>query len=180
MDELLKLGCSLNQVRELFLAEVDWRLRCSARVLVTFPSEDIGTGKLMVDELEQALGIPVQLVPIEELASVLEQTSSATVVAIRYFIGQAEAITSPKSVRVIPVRGGELLVKTAQLGDAYKLKAIVKSAHLIISDRASFAMVKAAVQSAREDIIRPPQLVCCENFIATDSINFLKRELGLD
>jgi len=220
LDQLLKLGCSLNQARELFLAEIDWRLRCSARVLVTAPAEDIGAGKLMVDELEQALGIPVQLVSLEELAQVLEQTSSATVVTSRYFVGQAEGIAAPKSVRVIPVdiynysqeiqllkklplascvgfvslssgllraaeviihslRGNELLVMTAQLGDAYKLNAVVKSAQLIISDHASFSSVKAAVQAAREDIIRPPQVIPSENYIDTKSIDLLKRELGL-
>ena len=220
LDALLKLGCSLNQARELFLAEIDWRLRCSARVLVTAPAEDIGIGKLMVDELEQSLGIPVQLVSLEELTEVLDQTSSATVVTSRYFLGQAEAITAPKSVRVIPVdiynyaqeiqllkklpndscvgfvslssgllraaeviihslRGNELLVLTAQLGDAYKLNAIVKSAQLIISDQASFSTVQAAVQAAREDIIRPPKLICCDSYISSQSIDLLKRELGL-
>lgn len=220
LDELLKLGCSLNSARELFLAEIDWRLRCSARVLVTVPAEDIGTGKLMVDELEQALGIAVQLVPIEELASVLEQTSCGTVVATRYFSGQAEAIAAPRSARVLPVdiydyakelqllrklpkgacvgivsrgsgilrvaeaivhslRGNELLVMTAKLGD-YKLKSVVKSARLIISDRTSFDAVRATLQAVREDIIRPPELVCCDNYISAESINSLKRELGLD
>ncbi|MHC5833403.1 MAG: GntR family transcriptional regulator, partial [Nostoc sp.] len=29
LDDLLSQGCSLNQARELFLAEIDWRLRCS-------------------------------------------------------------------------------------------------------------------------------------------------------
>jgi GntR family transcriptional regulator len=221
LEELLKLGCSLNEARELFIAEIDWRLRNSAQVLVTAPSDDIGVGKLMMDELQQALGVSVQLVPIEQLAAVLEQTPSATVVTSRYFIGVAEAIASPKGVRVIPVdvydysqeiqtlkklpkgncvgivslssgllrgaeviiyslRGSELLVRTAQTGDSYKLNGIVKSAHLIISDRASYTTVRAAVQAARENIIRPPQLVCCENYIATDSINSLKRELGID
>jgi len=53
-------------------------------------------------------------------------------------------------------RGDELLVMTAQLGDTYKLNAIVKSAQMIISDQASFPIVEAAVKAAREDIIRPP------------------------
>ena len=221
LDELLKLGCSLNQARELFFAEVDWRLRSNAQVIVTVPTEDIGAGKLMVDELEQSLGVPVQLVPLEELARILEQTPSATVVTSRYFLGVAEAIASPKSIRVIPVdvydyskeiqllkklpdgncvgivslssgllraaeviiyslRGNDLLVRTAQSSDSYKVNAVVKSAHLIISDRASFATVKAALQVARDNIIRPPQLVSCENFIATNAINSLKHELGLD
>jgi len=75
-------------------------------------------------------------------------------------------------------RGDELLVMTAQLGDTYKLNAIVKSAQMIISDQASFPIVEAAVKAAREDITST-RLIRCENFIGTNSINLLKRELGL-
>jgi GntR family transcriptional regulator len=103
LDELLSHGCTLNQAREMFLGEIDWRLRCSARVLVTAPTQDIGIGQLMAQELEEALKIPVQLVPIEQLPDLLEKVPSGTVVTSRYFIGQAEAIAAPKSVRVIPV-----------------------------------------------------------------------------
>lgn len=221
LDELLRMGCSLNQARELLLAEIDWRLRCSAQVLITAPNHDIGAGEWMVRELERALNIPVQLVPMEELGQVLDQTRSGTVVTSRYFIADAEAIAAPKSVRVIPVdiydfdseiklirklpkgaclglvslssgtvgvaevivhslRGEDLLVMTCQLGDTYKLGAIVRSAQTIISDQASCSAVKAAITSAREDLIRPPQLICCENFIVTKSIELLKRELGLE
>ncbi|MGB7247417.1 MAG: GntR family transcriptional regulator, partial [Phormidesmis sp.] len=102
LDELLRQGCSLHQARELFMTEVDWRLRCSARVLVTIKRED-GAGELMVRELEQALKIPVQLVPLEELDQVLAQTRSGTVVTSRYYVNEAEAIAAPKSVRVIPI-----------------------------------------------------------------------------
>ncbi len=221
LDDLLKLGCSLNQARELFLAEVDWRLRCSAQVLVTVPNHDLGNGQVIVRELERSLNIPVQLVPLEELGQVLDQTRSGTVVTSRYFIAQAEAIAAPKSVRVIPIdiydfdeeiqlirslnkgtclgvvslssgtvgvaeviihslRGDDLLVMTAQVEDAYKLNAIARSAHTIISDQASCAAVKAAITAAREHLIRAPHLVCCETFIVTKSVELLKRELGLE
>ncbi|WP_017654075.1 GntR family transcriptional regulator [Fortiea contorta] len=103
LDELLSQGCTLSQARELFLAEIDWRLRCSARVLVAAPSLDIGVGELMVYELEEALKIPVQVVAMEDLAAVLDKTSSATVVTSRYFISDVEAIAAPKAVRVIPL-----------------------------------------------------------------------------
>jgi len=56
----------------------------------------------MVHELNNP-GIPVQLVPMDELSQVLNQTPSGTVVTHRYFIKDAEAIAAPKSVRVIPV-----------------------------------------------------------------------------
>ncbi len=220
LNELLNLGCSLNQARELFLAEIEWRLRSIAQVLVTVPADDIGVGELMVHELEQSLGIPVQLVLMEELGQVLNQTPSGTVVTHRWYQRQAEVIATLRSVRVIPVdiydyaqeiqliknlpknscvglvslsagllrvaevithslRGDELHVMTSQLGDTYKLNAIIKSAHLIISDQASFSTLEAAVQAAREDIIRPPRLFRGDNYIGIQSINLLRRELGL-
>lgn len=96
IDQLLEQGCTLNQARELFLAEIDWRLRCSARVVVTAPTEDIGVGELMAKELEQALRIPIQLVPMEQLGTFLDQISSGTVITSRYFIGEAESISAPR------------------------------------------------------------------------------------
>lgn len=221
LDDLLSQGCSLSQAREIFLAEVDWRLRCSARVLVAVPTQDIGAGELMVDELEQALRIPVQLVATEELSIVLEQTTSATVVTSRYFIADVESIAAPKSVRVIPldihdyakelnmvknlskdscigiaslssgilratevilhgVRGDEILVMTAQPKDTYKLHAIVKRAQMIFcTDQTSHNAVQGAVQVLADDLIRPPKLVRCDNYIGEKSIGLLKRELGL-
>ncbi len=222
LDELLAQGCSLNQAREIFLAEIDWRLRCSARVLVAVPTQDIGAGELIVQELEQALQIPVQLVATEELSALLDKTTSATVVTSRYFIGEVEAIAAPRAVRVIPLdihdyakefnivknlskdscigivslssgilratevilhglRGDEILVMTSQPKDSYKLGAIVKRAQIIFcSDESSYGAVQGAMQMAIEDIIRPPKLVYCENYIGGKSINLLKRELGLD
>ncbi|MGF1498269.1 MAG: GntR family transcriptional regulator [Elainellaceae cyanobacterium] len=221
LDDLLNQGCSLGQARELFLSEIDWRLRCGARVLVTAPQVDIGAGELITQELEQSLRIPVQLVPLEELSDVLDQARGGTVVTTRYFIGEAEAVAAPKSVRVIPVdiydysnelqiitklpkgssiglvslssgilraaevivhslKGEDLLVLTAKLDDPYKVSAIVRAAQTIICDQASFQRVKDAIQAAREDLIRAPQVICCENYIGSKSINLLKRELGLE
>ncbi|BAS54360.1 MULTISPECIES: GntR family transcriptional regulator [Leptolyngbya] len=222
LDELVKQGCSLGQARELFLAEIDWRLRCSASVLVTAPLHDIANGEVLMRELERALAIPMQLVPMEELAQVLDQTRSSTVVTSRYFIAQAEAIAMPKAARVIPVdiydfeqelkmvktmpkgtclgivslsagtvgvaeviihslRGDDLLVMTAQVNDRYKLNAMVRTAQTIFSfDHVSCATVKATISASRDDIIRPPQVICCENFIVSKSISLLKRELGLE
>ncbi|MGB3495067.1 MAG: GntR family transcriptional regulator [Elainellaceae cyanobacterium] len=221
LDTLLSQGCTLSQARELFLSEIDWRLRCSARVLVTAPQQDIGAGELMAQELEKSLRIPVQLVPMEELSRVLDQTRAGTVVTSRYFIGEAEQIAAPKEVRVIPIdiydysqeiqylttlsngssigmvslssgilraaevilhslKGDDLLVLTAQADDEYKLNAIVRAAQTIICDQASYDTVKAAIQSARDDLIRAPHILCCENYIGSKSINLLKRELGLD
>jgi GntR family transcriptional regulator len=83
-------------------------------------------------------------------------------------------------VLIYSLRGEELLIMTAQQQDTYKLKALVRNTHTIITDQASFAIVKATVLAARGDIIRLPQIVSCQNYIDSQSINLLKRELGLD
>jgi GntR family transcriptional regulator len=57
----------------------------------------------MVDELGESLQVPVQLVPMEQLMAVLDQTTSATLVTSRYFIGEVEAMAALKAVRVIPL-----------------------------------------------------------------------------
>lgn len=101
IDTLLQQGCSLAEIRELFLAEVDWRLRCSASVLVTAPLQDLGAAELMYRELSQALGVPVEVVPLEELGAILKQKDSGTVVTSHYFFQDAEAITASLGTRTI-------------------------------------------------------------------------------
>jgi GntR family transcriptional regulator len=220
LNTMLVTGSSLREARELFLAEIDWRLRCSARAFVSVPKSDIGAGELMTQELQQALSIPIQLVAIEDLDQVLAQTHSGTVMTSRYFITAVEAITATRNVRVLPVdlqdygkelavvknvpknscvgivsvsvgilaiaemivysmRGDEILINTCQITDAYKLKAIVRRANLIISDKASLVRVHKAIERASDDLIRIPKVIESESYVGEKSINLLKRELGL-
>ena len=103
LDELLQQNLSLGQIRELLLAEIDWRLLSSTKILITIPRSDLGAGELILKELEQSLKMPVELVPMEELSLVLANSESVTVVTSRYFINVAEAIASTYRVRVIPI-----------------------------------------------------------------------------
>jgi GntR family transcriptional regulator len=219
-DELLKQGLTLSQIKELLLTAIDWRLRSSAQVLVTVTTQDLGAGELILQELEKALAIPVQLVPMEELAQVLSQNNSGTVVTSRYFIAEAESIAAPYSTRAIPLdiydyskelalikklpsdtrlgivslspgiltiaeilihslRGDDLLLILAQASDRTKLLGLVRSAQTIMTDPASYPIVKQAILTVRDDIIRPPDIICSENYIGEKSINLLKKELGL-
>jgi GntR family transcriptional regulator len=69
---------------------------------------------------------------------------------------------------------------TSQPKDDYKLHAIVKRSEIIFcTDQVSYFTAQETLQTFLEDIIRPPKLIRCENYIGTQSINLLKRELGL-
>ncbi len=103
LDELLLQGFNLEQIKQLFLAEIDWRLHCNALVIVAVPFNDMGAGKLITLELEEALLIPIELVTIEELNQVLKTSESATIVTSRYFINQVLETIDIESTRVIPI-----------------------------------------------------------------------------
>ena len=103
IDGLLRSGCSLQQARDLLTREIDWRLRCGARVLVSTPREDIGASLLIAEELTPNLEVPVEVVPMEELAKVLETSSNGTVVTSRYFLQPVEAIARQHGVRAVAV-----------------------------------------------------------------------------
>lgn len=221
IEELLELGSSLTKIKELFLAEINWRISCSKRIVVTIPHRDTSPGELMQQELEESLSIPVELVLLEELPSILKENNFGTVVTSRYFIKEVLEIIPPNSFRVFPIdiynyarelkiiqklpaqaclaivslskgilrvaesivksqRGDDLLVLTALTNDTERLKAVLRSAHTVISDPASYEIVKQAISDTREDLIRFPDVICSENYISAKSIDLLKQELGLE
>jgi GntR family transcriptional regulator len=104
LHELGELGYSLEQARELFLTEVDWRRQCSAQVIVTVPAAHAGIGPVMATELTEALGIPIQCMLLEDLPSVLAENPSVTLVTTRYFVHQVEALNAARQARILAVK----------------------------------------------------------------------------
>ena len=94
---------SHSTTRELLTREIDWRLRCGARVLVSTPREDIGASMLISEELQPCLDVPVEVVPMEELDSVLKNCNNGTVVTSRYFLQPVEELAKRHSVRAVAV-----------------------------------------------------------------------------
>ncbi|ELR99011.1 GntR family transcriptional regulator [Gloeocapsa sp. PCC 73106] len=103
IEALLAEGCTLNQVKELYLAAIDWRIRCLGRIIITVPQRDVEAGELMLQELTQALATKIELVLLESLTSFLTQVKLATVITSRYFIQEVIPITQETHARLIPI-----------------------------------------------------------------------------
>ena len=58
---------------------------------------------LIAEELAPNLDVPVEVVPMEELESVLESSSNGTVVTSRYFLKPLEELAKRHSVRAVAV-----------------------------------------------------------------------------
>lgn len=121
--------------------------------------------------------IPVDIYDFDAEIKIIKQLPKGTCLGL---VSLSSGTVGVAEIIVHSLRGDDLLVMTAQLGDDYKLHALVRSAHTIISDQSSYEAVKAAIIAAREELIRAPQLIRCENFVVSKSISLLKRELGLD
>ena len=103
IDRVLESGCTIEQIKELFLEEIDWRISCCDRVIVTVPQRDISAGAIMQQELQNSLAIEIELIELEELPKILEKINFGTLVTNRYFIQEVLAIVPPNSFRVIPI-----------------------------------------------------------------------------
>ena len=220
IDRVLELGCSLAQIKEIFLEEIDWRISCCDRVIVTVPQRDISAGKIMQQELQDSLSIDIKLIELEQLPQILAEINFGTLITNRYFIQEVLTIVPPNSFRVIPIdmydynkelelikalpsqaclgivslsegtlsiassiinsqRGDDLLVLTAPASERSRLKAVIRAAHTIIVGFDSYDIVKAEIIAMREDLIRIPDVIRTDSYIAEKSIDLLKRELGL-
>lgn len=227
LDGFLQQGYSLGEVKRMLLTAIKERLRASSQLIVTVPQHDIGAGEIIVQELDQALSVPIKLIPLEELDASLQKRAAATIVTVRYFAKEAHDIVEArqdgdlKAFRVIPIdiynysdelelikdlpkegrlglvslssgtlgvaevmisslRGDDLYVMTAQCHDTQRLNALIRHSQTIISDRASCQTLRAAMAEAEPDLIRRPKVIYCKTYIDTQSVELLRRELGME
>jgi len=153
-------------------------------VLAQTRSGTVVTSRYFITEAEAIAApksvrvIPVDIYDYNKELGLLKDLSSGTCLGM---VSLSSGILRAAEVISYSLRGDDILVMTAQTDDNYKLSAVVRSAQtIVVFDEASLPAVKQAITEARDDLIRPPQLVVCENYIGAKSINLLKRELGLD
>ena len=103
VDKLIKLGCTLQETRNLLTNEIDWRIKCGSRIIVSTPREDIGASMLIAEDLSPNINVPVEVIPMEELEKVLCNSNIGTIVTSRYFLQPLEKLAKQYRVRAIAV-----------------------------------------------------------------------------
>ena len=103
IDQLIKLGATLQETRNLLTNEIDWRIKCGSRIIVSTPREDIGASMLIAEDLSPNINVPVEVVPMEELEKVLCNSNIGTIVTSRYFLQPLEKLAKQYRVRAIAV-----------------------------------------------------------------------------
>ena len=220
IDLLIQLGCSLQEARQLLTDEIDWRIKCGARVLVSTPREDIGASMLIAEDLSPRINVPVEVVPMEELEKVLCNSNNGTIVTSRYFLQPLEKLAKKYGVRAIAVdlsdfqkelkmlkelrpgscvgivsispgllraaevilhsiRGNDILLMTANPENNSRLLALLRAANHVLCDGPSLSEVESTLTKNRSQLMRIPSLHCAANYLSKDTINQLKKEIGI-
>ena len=221
IDNLINLGCTLQEARKIFTNEIDWRIKCGTRILVSTPREDIGASMLIAEDLSPKINVPVEVVPMEELDKVLSNSNNGTIVTSRYFLKPLEKVAKEHGIRAIAVdlsdfqkelniikelktdncvgivsispgllraaeviihsmRGSDILLMTAISDNSTRLLSLLRSANHIVCDGPSLSVVENTLLKNRSQLMRMPQIICAKNYLSNESINQLKKEIGVN
>ena len=220
IDQLIQLGCTLQEARKLLTEEIDWRIKCGARVLVSTPREDIGASMLIAEDLSPRVNVPVEVVPMEELEKVLCNSNNGTIVTSRYFLQPLEKLAKKYGIRAIAVdlsdfqkelkmlkelkpgscvgivsispgllraaevilhsiRGNDILLMTANPENSSRLLALLRASNHVLCDGPSLTEVESTLTKNRSQLMRMPYLHCAANYLSKDTIDQLKKEIGI-
>ncbi|MDX1976762.1 MAG: GntR family transcriptional regulator [Pseudanabaenaceae cyanobacterium bins.68] len=101
VEEFLGQGLTLEQIKNLFWQEIDWRRQCRAKFLVVVDPADLGVGEIIVTELQADLGLQPELITTTQLAEILPYVEAATILTSRYFYEQVNTICAGADLRLI-------------------------------------------------------------------------------
>ena len=220
IDNLINLGCTLQETRKILTYEIDWRIKCGTRILVSTPREDIGASMLIAEDLSPNINVPVEVVPMEELEKVLCNSNHGTIVTSRYFLQPLEKVAKKHDVRAIAVdlsdfqkelkilkelqsgscvgivsissgllraaeviihsmRGSELMLMTGISDNQSRLLSLLKASSHVVCDGPSLSVVENTLLKNRSQLIRLPQIICAKNYLSIETINQLKKDIGV-
>ena len=220
IDNLISLGCTLQETRKILTEEIDWRIKCGARILVSTPREDIGASMLIAEDISPKINVAVEVIPMEELEKVLCNSNNGTIVTSRYFFQPIEKVAKKHGVRAIAVdlsdfqkelkilkelksgscvgivsispgllraaeviihsmRGSEIMLMTAISDNNSRLLALLKASSHIVCDGPSLSFVENTLFKNRSQLMRLPQIICAKNYLSIETINQLKKEIGI-
>ena len=175
IDKLIKLGCTLQETRNFLTNEIDWRIKCGSRILVSTPREDIGASMLIAEDISPKINVPVEVIPMEELEKVLCNSNNGTIVTSRYFLQPLENLARKYRVRAIAVDLSDFqkelkIIKELKLGSCVGIVSIspglLRAAEIIIhSMRGSDIVIMSAISDNSSKLLA---LLKASNYIVCD------------
>ena len=68
---------------------------------------------------------------------------------------------------------------TAMSDSSSRLLALLKASNQIVCDGPSLSVVENTLIKNRSQMMRLPQIICAKNYLSIETINHLKKEIGV-
>ena len=77
------------------------------------------------------------------------------------------------------MRGSDIVIMSAISDNSSKLLALLKASNHIVCDGPSLSVVENTLIKNRSQLMRMPQIICAKNYLSIETINQLKKEIGV-
>ena len=113
--------------------------------------------------------------PSKEL-KILKELNAGSCVGI---VSISPGLLRAAEVIIHSMRGSELMLMTAITDNNSRLLSLLKASNHIVCDGPSLSVVENTLIKNRSHLIRLPQIICAKNYLSIETINQLKKEIGV-
>jgi GntR family transcriptional regulator len=107
---------------------------------------------------------------------ILKELSAGSCVGI---VSISPGLLRAAEVIIHSMRGSDLMLMTAISDNNSRLLSLLKTSNHIVCDWPSLSVVENTLLKNRSQLIRLPQIICAKNYLSIETINQLKKEIGV-
>ena len=121
--------------------------------------------------------VAVDLNDFQHEMSMLKELRPGSCVGL---VSISPGILRAAEVIIHSMRGNELLLMTASPDVGSRLLALLRASSHVLCDRPSLPLVEQTLRQNRSQLMRMPQVHCSERYLNDDTIEMLRKEIGLE
>jgi len=120
--------------------------------------------------------IAVDLSDFQKELKILKELNAGSCVGI---VSISPGLLRAAEVIIHSMRGNELMLMTAISDNKSRLLSLLKASNHIVCDGPSLSVVENTLLKNRSQLMRLPQIICAKNYLSIETINQLKKEIGV-
>jgi len=120
--------------------------------------------------------IAVDLCDFQKELKILKELNAGSCVGI---VSISPGLLRAAEVIIHSMRGSELMLMTAISDNNSRLLSLLKASNHIVCDGPSLSVVENTLLKNRSQLMRLPRIICAKNYLSIETINQLKKEIGV-
>ena len=120
--------------------------------------------------------IAVDLSDFQKELKILKELTTGSCVGI---VSISPGLLRAAEIIIHSMRGSELMLMTAISDNNSRLLSLLKASNHIVCDGPSLSVVENTLLKNRSQLMRLPQIICAKNYLSIETINQLKKEIGV-